>query len=187
MASHDLQEPLRKIQTFLSRLEEKEAKKLSESGLTYIDRIKTAATRMRLLIDDLLQFSRSNKADKVFEKSNLNLLLEGAKQDLAELISKEKAIIDADKFPILNVIPFQIQQLFSNIIGNSIKYRSLDRAPKIKISYSKIKATEESRLKKAKKAFYHKITFEDNGIGFDNKYAEKLFILFNRLHNKDEY
>ena len=180
VASHDLQEPLRKIQTFLSRLEDK------ESSLTYIDRINTAATRMRLLIDDLLQFSRTNRADKVLERSNLNLLLEGAKQDLAEAISKEKAIIKADKFPVIKVIPFQIQQLFSNLISNSIKYKSLERPLEISITYNKIKALEDINLKK-KKGAYHKITFIDNGIGFDNKYAEKIFVLFNRLHNKDEY
>ncbi|MDD7886620.1 CHASE3 domain-containing protein [Flavivirga sp. 57AJ16] len=187
VASHDLQEPLRKIQTFLSRLEEKEAENLSEPGLKYVDRIKTSATRMRLLIDDLLQFSRTNKADKVFEKSNLNLLLEGAKQDLAEAISNEKAIINANEFPIVKVIPFQIQQLFANLIGNSIKYRSLERTPEITITYSKVKASEESNIKKGKKDNYHKITFIDNGIGFDNAYAKKIFVLFNRLHNKDEY
>tara|TARA_R110002049_G_scaffold309311_1_gene521171 strand:- start:23341 stop:25125 length:1785 start_codon:yes stop_codon:yes gene_type:complete len=187
VASHDLQEPLRKIQTFLSRLEEKDASKLSDSGITYIDRIKTAASRMRLLIDDLLQFSRTNKADKVFEKSNLNLLLEDAKQDLVEIITREKAIIHTDKFPIIKVIPFQIQQLFANLISNSIKYKTKDRIPEIHITYSKIKASEDANLKKTKKTFYHKITFTDNGIGFDNAYAEKIFVLFNRLHNKEDY
>ncbi|ALJ05128.1 histidine kinase [Pseudalgibacter alginicilyticus] len=187
VASHDLQEPLRKIQTFLSRLEEKESENLSKSGITYIKRINTAASRMRSLIDDLLQFSRTNKADKSMEKSNLNSLLEGAKQDLAEVITKEKAIIKTDTFPTIKVIPFQIQQLFLNLINNSIKYKSPERIPEINITYSKIKASEDSNIKKTKSTFYHKITFTDNGIGFENSYAEKIFILFNRLHNKDEY
>jgi signal transduction histidine kinase/energy-coupling factor transporter transmembrane protein EcfT len=187
VASHDLQEPLRKIQTFLSRLEEKEANSLSASGTTYIERIKNAASRMRLLIDDLLQFSRTNKADKVLKKSNLNLLLEGAKQDLAEVILKEKAIINADTFPIIKAIPFQIQQLFANLISNSIKYKAIERTPEIMITYKKVKASEDPNIKKRKQVFYHKITFTDNGIGFDNAYADKIFILFNRLHNKDEY
>ncbi|WGD35630.1 CHASE3 domain-containing protein [Olleya sp. YS] len=187
VASHDLQEPLRKIQTFLSRLEDEEAEKLSEKGLKYIDRIQNAATRMRVLIDDLLQFSRSNKADKVFEESNINILLEAAKQDLAEVISEENAIIEADTFPTIRVIPFQIQQLFVNIIGNAIKYKTNNRVPKIKISHQIVDANEDENLKKAKKPYYHKITFEDNGIGFDNQYAEQIFILFSRLHNKDEY
>ncbi|WP_194768418.1 sensor histidine kinase [Tamlana sp. I1] len=186
VASHDLQEPLRKIQTFLSRLEDKESENVSETSLKYIDRIKTAATRMRLLIDDLLQFSRTNKADKAFEKSDLNLLLEDAKQDLAEVISKEKAVIKANELPNIKVIPFQFQQLFINLIGNSIKYKSETRTPEINIAYSKIRAVDEPKIKK-KKGSYHKFTFTDNGIGFDNTYAKKIFILFNRLHNKDEY
>ncbi|QHI34981.1 Phytochrome-like protein cph1 [Kordia antarctica] len=187
VASHDLQEPLRKIQTFLSRLEDKEEGNFSESGLKYMSRIKNAASRMRLLIDDLLQFSRTNKADKVFEVSNINLLLEAAKQDLAEVISQENATINADTFPVLNVIPFQMQQLFANLIGNSLKYKSVDRAPEINITYAQVKAETEEMLTKAKKDSYHKITFKDNGIGFDNEYAKKIFVLFSRLHNKSDY
>lgn len=187
VASHDLQEPLRKILTFLSRLEDKESDKLSKTGLIYIDRIKNASTRMRLLIDDLLQFSRTNKTDKIFEVIDINLLFEGAKQDLAEVISEEKAIITADIFPVINVIPFQIQQLFSNLISNSLRYRAKDRIPEIHIAYSNIKASEEPEILKPVKKQYHKITFTDNGIGFDNEYAQQIFILFNRLHNKDEY
>tara|TARA_R110000868_G_scaffold37619_4_gene132850 strand:- start:3918 stop:5702 length:1785 start_codon:yes stop_codon:yes gene_type:complete len=187
VASHDLQEPLRKIQTFLSRLEDKEASKFSKTGLTYIDRIKNASTRMRLLIDDLLQFSRTNRADKIFEVSNINLLLEGAKQDLAEVISEENAIIKADTFPSMKVIPFQIQQLFSNLISNSLKYRPKERNPEINITYSNVKASVEAEIIKPLTKQYHKITFTDNGIGFDNEYAQKIFVLFNRLHNKDEY
>ncbi|WP_046755430.1 sensor histidine kinase [Kordia jejudonensis] len=187
VASHDLQEPLRKIQTFLSRLEDKEEDNLSESGLKYMSRIKNAATRMRLLIDDLLQFSRTNKADKVFEVSNINLLLEGAKQDLAEVIARENATINADAFPVINVIPFQIQQLFANLIGNSLKYKSEDRTPEINITYEMVKTESEKLLTNATADSYHKIEFKDNGIGFDNEYAERIFVLFNRLHNKDEY
>ncbi|AXO80911.1 PAS domain S-box protein [Olleya aquimaris] len=187
VASHDLQEPLRKIQTFLSRLEDEEAEKLSDRGTRYIDRIQNAATRMRLLIDDLLQFSRSNKADKVFEESNINLLLEAAKQDLAEVISAEDAVITSDAFPSMTVIPFQIQQLFVNLLGNAIKYKSEKRSPVINITHQVIEADNDPQITKPTKPFYHKITFTDNGIGFDNEYADQIFVLFSRLHNKDEY
>ena len=187
VASHDLQEPLRKIQTFLSRLEDKESNNLSEVGILYMTRIKNAASRMRMLIDDLLQFSRTNKADKAYELADMNELLENAKQDLAELIAEENAIITSDTLPSIQIIPFQIQQLFSNLINNSIKYKAKDRTPKIDITYSKVRASEEPLLSNAKKSFYHKIAVEDNGIGFSNEYAENIFILFNRLHNKDEY
>lgn len=187
VASHDLQEPLRKIQTFLSRLEDKESANLSEVGLLYMTRIKNAASRMRMLIDDLLQFSRTNKADKSFELADMNVLLENAQQDLAEIITEENAIITAGKLPTIKLIPFQIQQLFSNLINNSLKYKSKNRNPEIQITYSKVKASEEPELVNAHKSYYHKITIKDNGIGFNNEYAENIFVLFNRLHNKDEY
>ena len=186
-ASHDLQEPLRKIQTFISRLEEKEGNKFSDSGRQYLERIKSAATRMRLLIDDLLQFSRTNKPDKEFISSDLNDLFENAKQDVAEIILEKKAQITCDTLPKATVIVFQIQQLFSNLLSNSLKYSQKERVPIIKINYSKVKANEEPDLIKASKSFYHKITFKDNGIGFEQKYADQIFQLFSRLHNKKEY
>lgn len=186
-ASHDLQEPLRKIQTFISRLEDKEADKFSDSGHQYLERIKSAATRMRLLIDDLLQFSRTNKPDKEFVNADLNELFENAKQDLVEIISEKKAQITIDTLPKATVIIFQMQQLFLNLLSNSLKYSKHNIAPIIKISYSKVKANDEHYLLKASKCYYHKITFADNGIGFDQKYARKIFDLFNRLHNKQDY
>ncbi|TMM29860.1 histidine kinase [Polaribacter aestuariivivens] len=187
VASHDLQEPLRKIQTFISRLEDKEAASLSEKGILYLDRIKKAATRMRLLIDDLLQFSRTNKSEEAFAVTNMNIMLENAKQELAEMISEKDAKITADAIPMITVIPFQIQQLFTNLIGNSIKYSKKNTPPIITISYSKVKADDVLKLKKPKYNYYHKIVFTDNGIGFEQEYAENIFVLFNRLHNKNEY
>ncbi len=187
VASHDLQEPLRKIQTFLSRLEEKELEKFSESGKTYMARINVAATRMRSLIDDLLQYSRTNKSDEVLVETTIDSLIEDAQQDLAESIVAEDASIKVDRLPQMKVIPFQIQQLFSNLISNSLKYRSKGRKPEIHISYLKVLASADERLNNAQSDFYHRITFSDNGIGFDQEYAEKIFVLFSRLHNKDEY
>lgn len=186
-ASHDLQEPLRKIQTFISRLEEKEADKFSESGHQYLERIKSASSRMRLLIDDLLQFSRTNKPDKEFVSADLNELFENAKQDVAITILEKKAQITSDNLPIELVITFQIEQLFLNLLSNSLKYSKEGIAPIIKISYEKISTNVEPQLLKATKSIYHKITFTDNGIGFDQKYANKIFDLFNRLHNKQDY
>lgn len=187
VASHDLQEPLRKIQTYISRLNDNEKYNLSDNAKTYILRIHDAASRMRLLIDDLLQFSRTNKAEKVLEVSDVNILLEDAKQDLVEVISESNAVIYSDALPEMNVIPFQIKQLFSNLISNSIKYRKEYVSPIIYIKYSKVNIDSEERITKPRKRFYHKITITDNGIGFDNEYAEQIFVLFSRLHNKNEY
>ena len=187
VASHDLQEPLRKIQTFISRLSEKESDNLTETGKEYVGRIHSSAERMRILIDDLLQYSRANKTEKVFEKMDLNDLLENAKVDLAQSIEEKNAVIKSEKLPVITVIPFQIQQLFINLIGNSLKYSREKVTPKIKITCKKVMALEEALIPKNTKEKYYKITFEDNGIGFEQEYAEKIFILFNRLHNKNEY
>ncbi len=187
VASHDLQEPLRKIQTFISRLEEKEYENLSDNGQQYIERIKSASARMRDLIDDLLQYSRTNKSDQVLEVANLNNLLESAKQDLAEIISEKNAVITTEPIPDIKVIPFQIKQLFFNLISNSLKYSRENTVPIIDVSYSKTKANNIPQLKSSKYKLYHTITIEDNGIGFDQSYAENIFVLFNRLHDKSDY
>ena len=186
IASHDLQEPLRKIETFISRLVDKDFNNISEAGQQYITRIQSSASRMRVLIDDLLQFSRTNKAEKVFENSDLNGLLENAKQELGQLIEDKNAIIENTELPTVNVIPFQMQQLFINLIGNSLKYSKKNVIPHIKIENSLVTAKDEELLPNTKDKFY-KISVEDNGIGFEQEYANKIFILFNRLHNKNQF
>jgi signal transduction histidine kinase/CHASE3 domain sensor protein len=187
VASHDLQEPLRKIQTFVSRLSDKEYDNLSDSGKEFMGRINNSVERMRILIDDLLQYSRTTKLEKVFEKTDLNELLDNAKSDSQQTIEEKKAIILNEKLPTIMVIPFQIQQLFANLIGNSLKYSKENVAPKIKISCKIVIAAEEEDIPKNTKERFYKITFKDNGIGFEQEYSEKIFVLFNRLHNKNEY
>ena len=186
IASHDLQEPLRKIETFISRLVSKDFSNISSSGQQYVSSIQKSTNRMRVLIEDLLQFSRTNKTEKNIEKADLNHLLENAKQDLAQIIEEKKAIIKSDNLPALNIIPFQIQQLFINLIGNSLKYSKKDIAPLINITYSKIVSNQEEALPSTHH-LYHKIAVVDNGIGFEQEYAKNIFVLFNRLHNKNEY
>jgi signal transduction histidine kinase/CHASE3 domain sensor protein len=186
IASHDLQEPLRKIETFLSRLVTKDYNNLSKSGQQYVTSIQSSAQRMRILIEDLLQFSRTNKTEKIFEDADLNLLLENAKQELTQIIEEKQAIIESSELPTLKVIPFQIQQLFINLIGNSLKYSKENSTPLIKITCSKIVANDDEFLPNNNMK-YHKIIVEDNGIGFDQQYVKKIFILFSRLHNKNEY
>jgi PAS domain S-box-containing protein len=188
VASHDLQEPLRKIQTFISRISDDDMNSLSESGKGYILKIGTSAKRMRILIDDLLLFSRTNTTKKEFLKTNITDLLEKAKLELSEIIQEKNAIILADKLPKLHVIPYQIEQLFINLISNSLKYSQPNVAPKINIFCEKITAKEFPDLLEQSIKKYYKITFTDNGMGFDPQFKETIFVLFQRLHTKtDEY
>ena len=187
VASHDLQEPLRKIETFISRLIDTEYEKISETGQQYLTRIKVSAGRMRILIDDLLQFSRTTRAENVFEKTDLNIQLENSKLELTQFIEDTKATITSENLPSLNAIPFQMQQLFTNLIHNSLKYKKENDTPIILIKVDKTTAEKEPILNIQTKDKYYKITFEDNGIGFEQEYAQKIFALFSRLHGKTEY
>ncbi|HRE76968.1 MAG TPA: CHASE3 domain-containing protein [Flavobacterium sp.] len=186
-ASHDLQEPLRKIQTFISRINEKEKENLSEAGKEYMERIVVSASRMRVLIDDLLQYSRTNKTDASFEEVDLNETATAAVQELSQLIEETNATVDFCQLPEIKGIPFQLRQLFINLINNSIKYKKPDQPPIITISYEKIKASEDDQIDDNSNRVYHKISFVDNGIGFHPDDSKKIFLLFNRLHAKDSY
>ena len=187
VASHDLQEPLRKIQTFISRIEYKEKDHLSETAQNYFEKIQEASNRMRILIDDLLQYSRTSRSEKTFEITDLNTIVANAISELSENIEEKKAEIHVEKLHQVQGIPFQLQQLFINIIGNSLKYSKTEEAPLITISSKKVKASKTPKLNDHSKKEYIKITFKDNGLGFEQKYAEKIFQLFNRLHGKKEF
>ena len=188
VASHDLQEPLRKIQLFISRIEDTEKKTLSEVGNEYFSRINLSALRMRTLIDDLLMFSRTNKVDKAFERTDLTNIFKNVKNELTEIIEEKKATIEFMRLPTLQVIPYQIQQLFINLISNSLKYSKSGIAPFIKVECEKVRAKDYKIIMKADgEKKYFKFTFKDNGIGFEQSQAENIFVLFNRLHHKTEY
>ena len=187
VASHDLQEPLRIVQTYISRLTGNEIESLSDKSKDYLDRINVAITRMRILIDDLLLFSRTNKGDSLFEMTDLNKLLENAKEDLAQSLEEKKVTIRSATLPTLEVIPFQIQQLLINLIGNSIKYSRSEVPLQIQIGCEKVTPSELPGLKADQKKKFYKITVTDNGIGFEQQFAEHIFTLFQRLHHDDEY
>jgi light-regulated signal transduction histidine kinase (bacteriophytochrome) len=187
VASHDLQEPLRKIQTFISRVSEADKAVVSNSTREYLAKIEISAKRMRVLIDDLLLFSRTNTTKKEFIKSNLNELLQNAESDLTEIINEKKAVITATKLPKLSVIPYQIEQLFINLIGNSLKYSRPNSIPEIKIESEKILSADYPDLLDQSIKKFHKITLTDNGMGFDPQFKETIFVLFQRLHSKTDY
>lgn len=187
VASHDLQEPLRKVQTLISRIKEKDFQLLTEKGQEYFYKIENAARRMQKLIDDLILFSKTNKADKIFELTALDDVLENSKLELAQLIEDKRATIIASPLPKINAIHFQIQQLFNNLIGNSLKYSKANTPPEIKIMAKIVEAKEIPGNNNNPNKKFHKIIFSDNGIGFEQQYAHNIFNLFERLHDNKEY
>ena len=187
VASHDLQEPLRKIRTFSERLLEKEWNNLSDTGKDYLKRMDAASLRMQKLIEDLLALSRTSTIPKNFELIDLDLLLKDVKLNLKESIEELNAEIISDNLPHAHVIPIQFQQLLENLLLNSLKYRRPEEVPRIHITCQRVDADSlpvvpEERFSK----FFH-LTVKDNGIGFEQQYAEKIFEIFQRLHGKQEY
>ncbi len=185
--SHDLQEPLRKIQMFISRISDLEEDTLSERSTTYFNKIETAATRMRRLIDNLLAFSRIDSKDYDFETVDLNDTFNDVLDTFSESISQLKAEIKVDTLPTINAIPFLMEQLFTNIIGNALKYSAKDRVTRVVIESSKIHSKQIPQEFIKTHAYYHIIKVMDNGIGFNQDEVEKIFQLFQRLHGKGEY
>jgi len=179
MASHDLQEPLRKIRTFSDRLSEKYSDIFDEDAKKILSRIQNAATRMQLLIKDILTFSKISIGKKEFVKSNLNLLLEEVLNEFEVPVREMKAQIMIEKLPDLYINLNLMRPLFYNIVSNSLKYSKKGEVPVIKVHSD---FTDESSGNK-----YCRIFFEDNGIGFDQKYSEQIFEMFKRLHNHNEY
>lgn len=182
-ASHDLQEPLRKIQSFSERLSASHQDSLSEKGQIYIDRIVTSATRMRQLIDDLLNYSRVTTKAQPFESVNLDELLGHVLDDLETSIDESKAKINVGALPAIEGDPTQMRQLMQNIISNSIKFRREGQSLSIDISSEQPKDGPTSMNAEA----LCEITIRDNGIGFDPKFTDRIFGVFERLHGRGEY
>lgn len=188
IASHDLQEPLRKIQLFSGRIGEEFAGELPEKVLQNFERINVAAQRMRKLIEALLSYSLANRSDIEFTNTDMNVLLKEVTEQFTEEDSKQKISIEADRLPVsAPVIPAQFQQLFINLLGNAIKYSKPDEETKIKISAAHIKTASVNNPEAVPDKNYLKITVADNGIGFNRDYSHKIFGLFQRLHTKNEY
>ncbi len=178
IASHDLQEPLRKIRSFLTLLFEGIKTNLTEEEVLYINKIDNSADRMQTLINDLLTFSRVRTNQESFKLESLNdLLLEVI--DIFELKIREcDASLDIGSLPDIMVDGKQIKQLFQNLIGNALNYRKKDEAPRIKIFASLENKSQNQNVE---------IHFQDNCIGFEQKYADKIFDVFKRLHKRNEY
>ncbi len=188
VASHDLQEPLRKISIFSARLEKKLGKEASPDIHDYLQRIVSASHRLSKLIDALLNFSRATRMDKQFETVNLNNVVNEVLKDYDLLISQKKAVIKTDTLPEVEAIPVQMEQLFHNLIGNALKFSKDSIPPEVNISYRPFPNEEVRKFPRLPdKVNYGEIIIADNGIGFDMEFAEQIFIIFQRLHPKHTY
>ncbi|WP_373495123.1 CheR family methyltransferase [Aquiflexum sp.] len=187
ISSHDLQEPLRKIQTFADRILEKELPNLTPDGKVYFRHMQQSANRMQLLIEELLTFSSLNSAERKFEMIHLEDIVKEVEWELKENLEEKKAVIETGDMCEISVIHFQFRQLINNLIVNSLKFSKPAIPIKISIS-SKIEKKEDIQLNEnlAHKYYCH-IRFSDNGIGFDQKYSVRIFEVFEKLHSKDEY
>ena len=186
-SSHDLQEPLRKIITFGKIILEKENQNLSENGKDHFRRMIASASRMQQLIQDLLDYSHINATERKFEKTNLNKIIKGVKNELKEAIIEKHATIKVIKACVINIISFQFHQLMLNLISNALKFSKPGIPPHIVIKSSIAKGGMLNNIDLSSEKLYCYITVEDNGIGFEPEYKERIFGMFQKLHGKDEY
>jgi chemotaxis family two-component system sensor kinase Cph1 len=187
ISTHDLKEPLRKIQIFASKVLDREDPDLSAQVKDSVGRMRIAAEKMQLLIEDILAYSKAGSMEKVFETVDLNMILANVTIELRDNIEECNATITSGQLPVLNIIPFQIHQLFVNLISNAIKFTKPGTRPEINITAS-IETGEDIRGGKAlQQTAYHRISFEDNGIGFEKEYESRIFDVFQRLHPAHKY
>ena len=187
VASHDLQEPLRKIQAFGDRLKMKcDAANLVE-GRDFLERMQSAAARMQTLINDLLTFSRVISSSQPFTPVELMPLIKGVLSDLEVRIEQTKATVEVGELPTIDADTTQMRQLFQNLVGNALKFQPAGHSPVIKISARIIKSPFAGTPEEDPYGEQCEILVEDNGIGFEEKYIEKIFAVFQRLHGRNEY
>ena len=182
VASHDLQEPLRKIEAFGDRLVKKYISVLPEEGQMFVSRMQSAANRMRQLINDLLSYSRVTTAAAPMQSVALNDVLSGVLSDLQIRIEETGATVEVSDLPRIEADPMQMRQLFQNLIGNALKFRKKDVDPAVKITAEFIEIHDLAVSGRAVN-----ITIADNGIGFEQQFKEQIFVIFQRLHSRTEY
>lgn len=184
IASHDLQEPLRKIQTFSNMLKGSVDNK--EAITSYLEKISTSAGRMQTLIQDVLNYSRTSYLEEKFEAVDLNNIIESAKHDFELLIEEKHAVIKYKDLPTVKGIPLLFSQLFSNLISNALKFSNKNPVIQISSSYATDAEVRQHLQLDPQRKYYH-IVFKDNGIGFEEEYAEQIFAIFQRLHGRQDY
>lgn len=179
-ASHDLQEPLRKVQVFSNLLLERNQEQLDELGKRYLTKISQSTARMNSIVQDLLEYSKETKPYDQFTPIDLNVIIEDIKSDLELMISNKEAVIICDRLPVIKGAPSQINRLFYNLIHNALKFSKPGVAPIINISVGDNLAITND------KSFFE-VRVKDNGIGFDQKYTDRIFHLFQRLNERVLY
>lgn len=188
VASHDLQEPLRKIVSFGERLEKRSQGLLDEEMGLYLDRILNATRRMQDMINNLLEFSRVARSKEGFMATDLNTIIRGTLSDLEIAIQSKNALIHVDTLPTrVEVIPTQMSQLFNNLLSNSLKFTQEDRQPEITIKSEHLSKADQINYGLPSRGDYVRITFSDNGIGFENNDSSRIFTLFQRLRGRSEF
>lgn len=187
VASHDLQEPLRKITSFGERLESKTRDILDQEQKVYLSRIMSATGRMQKMINSLLEFSRISSLSNIFEPTNLNNILKSTLSDLEVSIQQKQAVIEVDNLPLIDANPTQMSQLFINLISNALKFTRPETVPVISLHVSELSVSEVLKRKIPAEKSYIKIILKDNGIGFSNENASRIFTIFQRLRGRSEY
>jgi two-component system CheB/CheR fusion protein len=188
VASHDLQEPLRKIMTFSDRLQQHFGAGLPEKGNGYVEKIIDSSKRMTRLIDDLLNFSKITRQSEPFKRTDLNTIVKNVLGDFEEIMKEKKAKVEYEKLPVIQAIPVQMEQLFHNLISNGLKFSSKAKQPLITITARPFDKSQISRFPRLNaNTDYQEIIVQDNGIGFSAEYADQIFIIFQRLNDKQEF
>lgn len=187
IASHDLQEPLRKIQTFSALLHQRHSEEMGVEAAQLVSKISVSAQRMSGLIHDVLNFSTVLDAS-VFERVDLNVILQNIMSDFDMQIEQKGAVITHDELPVIQAVPLQMNQLFYNLIGNALKFSRAEVAPVIHISYRMMTADEVQKYSSlAGDSPYCEIVFSDNGIGINEKFSEQIFLIFQRLNTREHF
>ncbi|MFA5296863.1 MAG: chemotaxis protein CheB [Lutibacter sp.] len=188
VASHDLQEPLRKILTFSMRLQDKHKDEMSTEVKFYLSKIEDASSRMTTLIQDLLNYSRLLQHEKLFSTTDLNKTVKNILNDFELLILEKKAKIKIAQLPTVDVIPLQMNQLFYNLISNALKFSKKNVPPVITITSRTLSEKQIEKYPAFNPSMtYYEIIIKDNGIGFEQQYAKQIFTIFQRLHDKEIY
>ena len=188
IASHDLQEPLRKIQTFSSMLIDRFDNHIPEDGKVLIKKINKSSERMSLLIRDVLNFSKMTLSENVFSKTDLTEILQNVLSDFDLLILQKNAIIHTEELPVIEAVPLLMNQLFNNLISNSLKFSVTNTQLVITISLRMLLEQEVEKKQHLDQSLsYFQISFKDNGVGFDQQFARQIFLIFQRLSSKQQY